>query len=264
MRRRSGGSRGGWSAGLLGLVLALGACGGDVEPLPNTARPIVPPETAEEETVEVAVDLPELEAALRDPEPEAAAAPANQPPRIRGMQVDPAPRVRAGQDVKALVDASDPDGDGVEILYTWFVNDDETENEGPVFSTAGLREGDQLRVVVRASDGYAESDPLSSPTLTVGNGAPRIVSQPSGADPDGAFRYQVRAEDPEGDSNLRFDLVRGPRGMRMSARGLIEWMPSPNQSGVHPIEIAVEDTAGARSVQTFELTISDPPAAPAR
>ena len=101
---------------------------------------------------------------------------------------------------------------------------------------------------------------MISPPLPVANGAPRIVSLPEWASRDGRLAYQVRAEDPEGDRNLRFELARAPAGMTVSpVGGLIEWLPGSDQLGTHPIEIVVTDSAGARSTQSFELTV-DPPA----
>jgi hypothetical protein len=205
-------------------------------------------------------------------EPEAApadeggpAVSSNHAPRLRGIQVSPAPVIRGGASVSVVAHADDPDGDEVEYQYTWWVNDEEVDETGPVLSTAHLRRGDTVRVRVIASDGSADSTPMSSPVLTVENGPPLFVSKPVGTAPDGTFRYQVRAEDPEGDTNLRYSLAKAPAGMRVSpVGGLVEWRPGPGQLGTHPVEIVVEDSDGARSSQTFELTIDSPPAAPAR
>jgi hypothetical protein len=99
----------------------------------------------------------------------------------------------------------------------------------------------------------------------VDNGAPRIVSQPQGPDADGVFRYQVLAEDPEGDRGLRFRLAKAPPGMTISSvGGSLEWRPGVGETGVFPVEIVVQDSGGASTVQRFELTLEPPPAAPAR
>jgi hypothetical protein len=42
--------------------------------------------------------------------------------------------------------------------------------------------------------------------------------------------------------------------------GEVNWQPRPDQAGNHTVEIAVEDSRGARSVQLFELTVGSPPA----
>ncbi len=183
----------------------------------------------------------------------------NRAPRMNGVQIQPAGRITAGADVRVVADAIDPDGDPVTFEYTWWVNDEEQEVEGPVFETLGLKAGDTLRVQIIASDGREESSPQISPPLPIVNGAPRITSTPSWATDTGKLTYQVVAEDPDGDTDLRFALGKAPAGMSITELGgLVEWLPEPDQMGVHPIEILVSDSAGAYGSQTFELTL-DPP-----
>jgi hypothetical protein len=235
------------------LLLALGAaaCGGDEAPRLATVRPM---QAAERAAAAPEALLPELEAAAEEP---ARPAPApNQPPRVRAMQVDPARDIAAGSNVRVVVAADDPEDDPLEIEYRWFVNGDRVEEVGPELETRSLGRGDTVRVEVVARDGRGESAPLSSPLLTVRNGVPEIVSEPEGTGPDGRFRYQVRVRDPEGDTHLRFRLAEAPPGMRINpVLGLVEWQPGPDQAGTHPVEIVVEDSAGSRGLQRFELII---------
>ena len=258
-----------WLGGVLFAAGVLG-CGGGDDPLARaTVRPIgAPIEREAGEGRENA--LPALERAL-DREVESAEQPAqatavrNRPPWLERVQIHPAERISGGQDVWVVALARDPDGDSVEIRYSWWVNGEEVEETGPVFSTRSLRRGDTVRVRVVATDWKGESEPTEGPLLTVENGAPVISSAPRGAGPDGVFHYQVQAEDPEGDTGLRFSLAQAPRGMTVTALGgLVEWRPAADQAGVHPVQIVVEDPAGGRARQSFELTIAAPPAAPAR
>ena len=69
----------------------------------------------------------------------------NQPPRIAGLQILPGLELR-GQDVRARAQAEDPDGDEIEIRYTWRVNGEQVEADGPVFSTLSLERGDTVQV----------------------------------------------------------------------------------------------------------------------
>jgi hypothetical protein len=85
---------------------------------------------------------------------------------------------------------------------------------------------------------------------------------------DGEFRYEVEARDPDGDRPLRYALRSGPDGMLVdSVLGAVSWKPKPDQTGVHPIEVAVSDPMGATSVQHFEITVKwneeEPPPPPA-
>jgi hypothetical protein len=197
-------------------------------------------------------------------EPAAEAAPVNRPPRFTGVQIDPAGGLVAGGEVRVVAHAVDPEGEEVRYEYEWRVNGEAVEASGPVFSTGGLRRGDSVQVRVWASDGRARSE-IAGPSQTVANAGPVIHSMPAPAGADDRFRYQVRAEDPDGDGHLRFELAQAPPGMTVTRLGgLVEWSPPRGQSGTYPVEIVVEDSEGARTFQRFELTVGNPgPAAPA-
>lgn len=181
---------------------------------------------------------------------------ANQPPRLRGLQIQPANHINAGTEISVRASADDPDGDSISYRYTWRVNDTVTDDEGPVLETRQLRRGDKVRVTAVASDGEDESEPISSAEIEVANAPPRIVSRPGGAGPDGSFRYQVEAEDLDDQRSLRFSLAEAPEGMTIGAlSGRVEWRPKAQQTGSHPVEIVVEDMQGGRDSQRFELTV---------
>lgn len=187
----------------------------------------------------------------------------NRAPRLRGIKIDPAGRITAGGEISVDPTAEDPDGDAVEYEISWWVNDRRADEEGPVLSTKDLRRGDKVRVRVVASDGREESDPIESPEIEVVNAVPVIVSEPQSAE-QGAFRYRVQVEDPDGDRVLRFSLAEAPAGMRVdSVSGVVEWTPAPDQQGTFPVEVVVDDRHGGTASQRFDLTIAAPPAAPA-
>ena len=194
---------------------------------------------------------------------------ANRRPVLQNVALQPVGSVLPGQDATALPIASDPDGDPLEFRFRWTVNEAPIpDQDAASLPTAGLAPGDRIRVQVVASDGDGESDAAWSGVLLVGNAAPEIVSTPSGVAAGEPFRYVVEARDPEGDRSLRYQLRKGPDGMTINpVLGEVRWQPRPDQAGVHPVEIAVEDSAGARAVQVFELTVGQgstpPPAAPA-
>jgi hypothetical protein len=185
----------------------------------------------------------------------------NRPPQLSGVRLASASAISAGAEVSARPTGQDLDGDPLSYSYTWWVNGEPAFESGPTFSTEGMERGDTLRVRAVASDGEDESNSVDSEELTLGNSPPVIVSQPGGADEDGSFRYQVRAEDAD-DDDLRLSLVQGPEGMAMVTEdGLIEWRPRPDQGGTHVIDIAVEDSAGLRTMQRFSIEV-EPDAAP--
>jgi hypothetical protein len=192
----------------------------------------------------------------------------NRRPVVVGVRLDPAPNVAPGQKLTAVAVGDDEDGDEVEFRYAWRVNGRSVDADGPALDTAGLDRGDEIQVRVTAHDGEAESDPVESVRVQVGNSSPDILSDPTGLREDGAFVYQVEARDPDGDRNLRFSLRQAPEGMRVDpVLGEVTWHPTAKQAGRHTVEVVVEDRHGASALQRFDLDVAiagEAPAAPAR
>lgn len=215
--------------------------------------------------------LVELEVTARDGSGESAPTIAsvrvgNQPPKVVGATVEPAGQITAAHPVSIRPKAMDPDRDGLSYRYTWRVNGKLAGDGSPVLSTDEFKRGDTVSFTVVASDGQAESEPLTTKSIRVANAAPRITSRPSGLNPDGVLHYQLKAEDADGDPRFRYRLNRGPDGMEMDLfSGLLTWTPIPSHGGKHTVEIEVDDLRGGKSSQTFELDISfdTAPAAPA-
>ena len=189
----------------------------------------------------------------------------NAPPELSAVEFSPANGVGAGAELKVVPTAADADGDPISYEYTWWVNDNTAEERGPVLSTVGLTRGDRIRAIAVASDGEDESDRLGTSEIILGNAPPVIVSTPEGTGPDGVWRYEVVADDPDRVDRLRIRLAQGPEGMVMSTRGRVarvEWIPREDQAGEHLVEIVVEDPDGARTQQRFRVMVDAAPAAP--
>jgi len=95
------------------------------------------------------------------------------------------------------------------------------------------------------------------------NGAPVIISEPIiTAKEDQLYSYQVEASDPDGD-NLNYSLIIKPEGMSINTEknGLITWMPTNNQVGIHQVIVEISD--GKYKVQQiFEIeviNVNNPP-----
>jgi len=183
----------------------------------------------------------------------------NRAPMLEKVVLDPPDSVRIGQPLVAVPIASDPDGDAIRYRYEWRVNGKPVSEERERFSTASLKRGDKIEVRVVAGDGDAESPPMDSPPVQVANSAPMITSTPDTIQTsDGAFRYTVEARDPDGDTNLRYRLVKGPQGAHVDPLlGEFVWQPSRDQVGTHEVEVAVEDGHGGETHQKFELTVRE-------
>jgi hypothetical protein len=193
---------------------------------------------------------------------EAAAWVENQAPVIESLVIEPAAEITVEEELVASAVAVDPDGDPVEVAYTWLVNDAPADAAGPRLAAPAFRRGDRIRLQVSASDGDAESEPLLGPEIHVINAPPRIVSAPAGLDASGSFRYAVQVEDPDGDRSLRFRLLRGPAGMGIDwLAGTLRWTPAETQAGGHDVVIQVDDQAGGVATQAFRLQVAVEPAA---
>jgi hypothetical protein len=171
-----------------------------------------------------------------------------------------------GETLVATARANDPDRDPIAYSYRWRVNGKLQMDTGDTFETDDLEKGDEIQAIVVANDGTVDSDDLASVVVRVGNSHPEIVSVPEGHWTNEGFSYEIQAHDPDNDGPLRYALKTGPRGMRVdSVLGNVVWQPTPDQTGIHPIEIAVSDAGGATSVQIFEITVKaegEEPAAP--
>ena len=106
---------------------------------------------------------------------------------------------------------------------------------------------------------------LSAP-VRVENSPPVITTGPpytlAAAD---RYVYQIEASDPDGDHPLRYELVEGPRGMKVDVgSGRLTWQISTTQTGNHTIELSVRDLFGGETRQRYTLSVGleAPPAAP--
>jgi hypothetical protein len=190
----------------------------------------------------------------------------NRRPTVVGIAVRPQPEVFPGETLVVTARANDPDGDPISYSYRWRLNGALQMETGDTFETDALVKGDEIQAIVVASDGTTDSDDLESVVVRVGNSPPEIVSVPENISTNEGVSYEIQARDPDNDGPLRYALKAGPRGMRVdSVLGKVVWQATPDQAGVHQIEIAVSDAAGATSVQIFEITVNvegDEPAAP--
>jgi hypothetical protein len=183
---------------------------------------------------------------------------ANRRPILTNVRVRPFDEVARGASVVATPEASDPDGDSLRYTFEWRVNGEPVRESGPSLSTAELQRGDRIQVHVTASDEESESDRVESAVVRVANAHPEILSQPAQAGSDGVFRYAVEARDPDGDRTLRYSLRTAPDGMQIDpVLGKVKWTPRPDQAGSHDVEIVVEDSGGARTIQAFDLDVAE-------
>lgn len=182
---------------------------------------------------------------------------ANRAPFIRVVTTAPGDPTRPGQDLEAQVDAEDPDGDPLQLEYTWFVNGESQGRGEKTLATDRLRRGDKVRVRVVARDSRDRSKPMESEEIELANSPPVFAGVPPREEVDGVLFYKLEARDPDGDRSLRFRLVEGPPGMSIDPMtGVVRWQPQAAHAGVHPVEVVVRDRLGDESFLRWNLNVS--------
>lgn len=190
---------------------------------------------------------------------------ANSPPHVDGVELDPSGELHANQDLVAKPAGTDPDGDKITYSYRWSVNGSVVPESGAKLPASRFSRRDSIELDVVASDGTDASEPYHVGPIEVGNTPPRITSTPGPIAKDGVFRYDVVAEDPDGDLGFSYRLLSGPEGMTIGAHdGHLVWKPGPKAEGNHPVEVEVSDPYGGKATQLFQLRLSYAPAAPAK
>ena len=187
----------------------------------------------------------------------------NRPPEWQTLYVQPPEEALPGMPVALVAEATDPDGDPVEVRYSWFVNGKEVAEQGSSLATDDLRRGDRIQVRAEASDGEQAGATFTSNVVRVANSPPRIVSAPASVTGNATFRYRVEVEDPDGDRNFRFRLAEGPPGMQIDeVLGEVTWETDGSLVGRYEVEVVASDPYEGIGRQRFELVVSENSTAP--
>ncbi|WP_028116276.1 putative Ig domain-containing protein [Ferrimonas senticii] len=181
-----------------------------------------------------------------------------------------APQIRSLPTAPAMVDAV--------YLYKVIAVDPEalpltyglsTAPSGMAIDASGLliwnpQEGDigEHSVVVTVSDGAniaTQSFTLPVIAADLSNQLPNISSIPRHqAVVEAEYRYDVIAEDPDGDA-LAFGLLQGPIGAGIDpTTGVLSWTPQADQNGNHSFELFADDGKG-KTLQRFSVFVTDEP-----
>lgn len=189
----------------------------------------------------------------------------NNPPKVTGISATPK-QLYGGLDVEVAPVAEDPDGDAVEFRYQWLINGE----EDPLLTEAKLPgnrfgKGDKIQVRIIPNDGESDGPAYLSFVMPISDTPPKIVSRPPQAFTAFEYRYQVKAQDPDGDK-LTFKLEKAPQGMTVDpATGLVVWPLTGVRPGIYPVRIAATDPSGAVAYQEYNLSLgASAPAAPSR
>jgi hypothetical protein len=184
----------------------------------------------------------------------------NSPPTVTSVSIDPE-LPRKNSTLKARIEASDPNGDTIAFSYQWVKNGDELIGE--TFETLRdptLKKGDRVSLRVTPYDMESTGEEVASQEVVILNSAPIITSSPQAQKMKSTlYRYQVVAQDPDGDP-ITFSLSpSSPQGITIDPQtGLIQWKIGRNDAGTHTIEIIAADGDEGRCTQKYTLTITMP------
>lgn len=164
---------------------------------------------------------PEGLPASRPPAPTASAA-GNEPPEIERVDLQPRDP-RPGEELRAEVRASDPEGDSLTLSYRWTVDGEPVEG-GAALRLESFQKGSAIEVEVVATDAHGAQSPAVRQRTGVGNQPPvlrevaiepaeeitvesDVTASPRGDDPDGdvltfEYRWSVNGREAGTDAAL--------------------------------------------------------------
>ncbi len=181
----------------------------------------------------------------------------NAPPKVVKVALSPSkPTVR--DDIHAVVETRDPDGDYVSVTYRWKVNGKLLLGQIVDTLPAGTAvHGDSVQVEVTPHDARGNAgEPFFSETIAVRNSPPELREQLSpGQSVDG---YRMKVEDPDGDP-ISFSLENAPPSMRIDTDGTIRWTPSAgDRPGLYKVKMVASDGRGASVTVVFPVQVTPP------
>lgn len=113
------------------------------------------------------------------------------------------------------------------------------EYSGMLKWTPGKDQFDTHPVKVIVSDGYTRDEQIYDVYV---NYPPVIVSNaPASGMVEEVYKYEIRVDDKNSDSELKYSLIKGPQGMQLSDKGKIVWIPKTAQINNNYFSVKVED-----------------------
>ena len=175
---------------------------------------------------------------------------------------------RVGSVLRAVVETTEDEAGFDEVELEWRVGGEVVGSE-ETLDTSAFSPGDvvELRAMPAgelAAPGGRGGRVHAEPIVLEPSVAPEITSQPASGLEGGLFRYAVKATSSARGAQLRYELLKGPEGMRVDpASGVVEWRPEATQRGSFEVEVAVMDQWGSGVAQRFTIGAESKGAAPA-
>lgn len=180
----------------------------------------------------------------------------NSPPEIISITLTPSNPVK-GDKINVGAATRDSDNDPVTLSYQWTINGTTLPGNDSDTLSADFKKGDTISVTVTPFDGTEKGPPLSASTI-IFNAPPVIISSVArDATLKDVFRYQVKAEDPDGDP-LTYSVISVPEKMDIDpATGLIKWSIPEGFKGKASAIVTVRDSDRGEATQVFNIQVGE-------
>lgn len=178
-------------------------------------------------------------------------------PAVTDVRIEPLSPI-TGSEVRAVVQAQDPDGDTLTYKFQWYVDNLVVPGGGASLILKGVKKGSLVHVAVTPNDGFADGAWKYSPRYRVLNALPVVKNQPpTTVPPSRVLIHTIVAEDPDGDP-LAYTLVKGPAGMALSGATLTWEVSDRDLDKPAEVVIRISDDDGASTVLTMILNPRKP------
>jgi hypothetical protein len=176
----------------------------------------------------------------------------NSKPEFKRIKIMPEV-FKPGDTLYVEVSGTDIDGDEVTILYEWTKNGEPAGRDKRI--EVPIKRGDKIDIKIIPFDGEDYGHPIIL-HREIRNIPPMIIENIEFNFDGNTYTYQVKAEDPDGDT-LAFSLKSSPEGMEIDpSTGLIRWEVLPETRGKHNITFSVTDGHGGEAIQSFTFEIT--------
>ncbi|TET99712.1 MAG: hypothetical protein E3J23_04240 [Candidatus Stahlbacteria bacterium] len=175
----------------------------------------------------------------------------NGEPSIQSVWINPDEPMK-GTDLSVEASVSDPDGDDVELLTTWYVND-EKKGIGNILSDNEFKAGDNVYAEVIPFDGQDRGLPKGTGWITIQNTPPEFLSELPNIR-GRSMDYEIKTRDLDGD-DVSLSLVKAPSGMRLDGNRLVWEAPELEKDSTFYIEIIARDDRGGETRTSFNLQL---------
>jgi len=183
----------------------------------------------------------------------------NHAPVIERLRFEPEVPIPGGH-VRALAQASDPDGGSLRLRYAWTLDGAPVGADAPELMLERGRKGQELALTVVASDGSAESAPGHARTA-LGNRGPLLTDvllEPAeGLQVGGIVKAAPEAQDPD-DDVLRYEVIWRVNGKPIHESGLELDTRSLHRGDHIQVEVrATDGTVTTEPVASRDLQIGN-------